>query len=55
MTTAGNDTRQGNFDSGNGKPENPVFTGETRPLQIVLVVDFKGLFHLKEQAQHRAR
>lgn len=55
MTTAGIHTRHGNFDSGYGKPENPVFTGETRPEQIVLVVDFKGFFHLKEQAQHRAK
>jgi len=28
---------------------------ETRPLQIVLVVDFKGFIHLKKQAQQRAK
>jgi hypothetical protein len=36
-------------------PENLVHAGETRPLQIVLVVDFKGFIHLKKQAQQRAK
>jgi hypothetical protein len=37
-----------------GTPENPVHAGEKRPFQFVLVVDFKGFFHLKKQAQQSA-
>jgi hypothetical protein len=36
-------------------PEDLVHAGETRPLKIVLVVDFKGFIHLKKQAQQRAK
>ncbi|MDF0730677.1 hypothetical protein P0Y43_08025 [Pseudomonas entomophila] len=44
-----------NFDSHFGHPERPVQAGETRPLLIVLVVDFKGFIQLKKQAQQHAK
>jgi hypothetical protein len=38
-----------------GTPQDRVHAGDTRPLKIVLVVDFKGFIHLKKQAQQRAK